>query len=49
MAKTSTHQQVGWSIPSVLIQRLGAVAERKMMKPSHLFTQILLEWLERNE
>lgn len=39
----------GWTVPLVLIPRFVAIAQRKMMKPSQLLTQILLKFIEENE
>ena len=41
-------KQMGWTFNPELIVRIQAAAEAKMLKPSHLITTILLEWLDRN-
>ena len=41
--------QPGWTFPIPLVDQFLAVCKRRMVKPSQLATQILREWLEKNE
>lgn len=41
--------QPGWTFPIPLVARFLVICERKMIKPSTLISQILLQWVEENE
>ena len=41
--------QPGWTFPIPLVAQFLAVCKRRMVKPSQLISQILREWLEKNE
>ena len=44
-----TTTQMSWTIPIELVPRFLAIVKRKMMKPSHVITQLILKWVEENE
>lgn len=44
-----TTMQPGWTFPIPLVAQFLAVCKRRMVKPSQLATQIIREWLEKNE
>ena len=43
-----TTKQMPWTIPIALIAPFLAICEKKMMKPSHVITQLIREWVEKN-
>ena len=44
-----TTTKPGWTLPLDFIPRFAAIAERRRMKPSQLFTQLIRQFLEENE
>lgn len=44
-----TTARPNWTLPLNFIPRFAAIAERKHMKPSQMFTQMVAKFLEDNE
>ena len=44
-----TTAKPNWTLPLDFILRFAAIAEKRRMKPSQLFTQLIRQFLEENE
>ena len=44
-----TTMQVGYTLPIDLVPRFNAIASKKMLKPSHLLTTLILDFVEAQE
>ena len=44
-----TTAKPNWTVPLDFIPRFAAIAEKRRMKPSQLFTQVLIKFFEENE
>ncbi len=47
--RTKTTTQIYYTLPIELIPRFEAIAAKKMLKPSHLLTTLILEFVESQE
>ena len=49
MAKVNrTTSQTSWTYPIALIARFNTYCESRMVRPSHVLTTLILEFLEKN-